>query len=129
MVVDKQVPFEAAIPMLRVFDEQLARTFYVDYLGFSYDWEARFDTSSPLYCQVSRGDLRIHLTAHYGDGTPGTHLFLPMEGLDAFRAELHAAGTSFSRPGVETVPWGRVMTLIDPFANHLNFTEWRVPEG
>jgi len=123
------VSFEAAIPMLRVFDETLAREFYVDHLGFSLDWESRFDTTSPMYCQVSRGALRIHLTAHHGDGTPGTHLFLPVEGLDDLQAELHARGTTFSRPGIETVPWGRVMSVIDPFANHLNFTEWRVAEG
>lgn len=123
------IAFEPAIPMLRVFDEALARQFYEGFLGFSWDWESRFDSTSPLYCQVSRGALRLHLTAHYGDGTPGTHLFLPVEGLDDLHDQLHATGATFSRPGIETVPWGRVMSVIDPFANHLNFTEWRDPEG
>jgi hypothetical protein len=123
------VSFQAAIPMLRVFDEALARAFYVDHLGFSWDWESRPVPSDPLYCQVSRGALRLHLSAHYGDGTPGTHLFLPIEGIDELRSELQDRNAVFSRPGIEVVPWGRVLTVIDPFSNHLNFTEWRDPEG
>lgn len=31
------ISFEPAVPMLRVFDERLAREFYVDYLGFTWD--------------------------------------------------------------------------------------------
>jgi hypothetical protein len=123
------ISFEPAVPMLRVFDERLAREFYVDHLGFTWDWESREDAASPLYAQVSRGALRLHLTGHYGDGTPGTHLFVPTEGLDALHAEVTAKRASFSRPGIETVPWGRTMTLIDPFDNQLNFTEWRHAEG
>ncbi|MET0448585.1 MAG: glyoxalase superfamily protein [Aeromicrobium sp.] len=123
------VSFEAAIPMLRVSDEAVARDFYVGHLGFSWDWESRLDESSPLYCQVSRGDLRIHLTAHVGDGTPGTHLFLPVTGLDDLHAELLARRSPHSRPGIETVPWGRVMTVVDPFSNHLNFTDWSAGGG
>lgn len=125
----RSITFEPPIPMLRVFDEALARDFYVDYLGCAWDWESRFDETSPLYVQVSRGLLRLHLTAHYGDGTPGTHLFVPVEGLDDFHAELRAKDQGYSRPGIETVPWGRVMTVIDPFDNQLNFTEWRSPAG
>lgn len=121
--------FEPAIPMLRVFDETLARDFYVGYLGFSWDWESRPGDSSPLYCQVSRGDLRLHLTGHFGDGTPGTHLFLPVQGLDDLQAELLAQHSPHSRPGIETVPWGRVLCVVDPFSNHLNFTDWSVSGG
>ena len=54
---------------------------------------------------------------------------MPVEGIDELYAELAAKGATFSNPGIETVPWGRVVTVIDPFDNHLNFTEWRDPEG
>lgn len=74
--------------------------------------------------QVARGDLRLHLTEHYGDGTPGTHVFLPMAGIDAFQAELRSHRSRFSWAGLQTNPWGRTLTVIDPFANQLNFTEW-----
>lgn len=102
----------------------LAREFYVDYLGCSWDWESREPATAPLYAQVSRDALRLHLSAHYGDGTPGTHLFVPIDDIEALQAELLAHEAPFSRPGVETVPWGRTLTVIDPFANHLVFCEW-----
>ena len=36
--------FATAIPVLRIFDETKAREFYIDFLGFSLDWEHRFET-------------------------------------------------------------------------------------
>lgn len=42
------------IAILRIFDEQKARAFYVDFLGFRVDWEHRFEPALPLYLQVSR---------------------------------------------------------------------------
>jgi hypothetical protein len=41
-------------PILRIFDEVKAREFYAGFLGFTVDWEHRFDRESPLYMQVSR---------------------------------------------------------------------------
>jgi Glyoxalase superfamily protein len=32
-----------AIPILRIFDVTKAREFYLDFLGFRVDWEARFN--------------------------------------------------------------------------------------
>lgn len=36
------------IPILRIFDEAKAREFYIDWLGFSVDWEHRFNSNTPL---------------------------------------------------------------------------------
>lgn len=58
--------------MLRIFDLDRAREFYVDWLGFTVDWEHRFDDTAPLYMQVSRDEVVLHLSEHSGDGTPGT---------------------------------------------------------
>src|SRR4029453_4400089 len=33
------IRFEPAIPILRIFDVDRARGFYVDWLGFTVDWE------------------------------------------------------------------------------------------
>jgi catechol 2,3-dioxygenase-like lactoylglutathione lyase family enzyme len=40
-------------PVLRVFDVPLAKSFYVDYLGCSVDWEEG-SPEGPTYLQVSR---------------------------------------------------------------------------
>jgi ribosomal-protein-alanine N-acetyltransferase len=66
---------ERVVPILRIFDVAKARKFYVDYLGCTVDWEHRFDDLAPLYMQVSRGSLVLHLSEHYGDGTPGAVVY------------------------------------------------------
>jgi len=62
---------KAAIPLFRIFDYPLAKRFYVDWLGFRIDWEHQFSPTAPRYIQISRDALVLHLTEHYGDGSPG----------------------------------------------------------
>ncbi|MDR7945712.1 glyoxalase superfamily protein [Achromobacter aegrifaciens] len=114
---------QAAIPILRIFSVEKAREFYLDFLGFEWDWEHRFEPGMPLYAQVHRGDLTLHLSEHHGDATPGSAVFVRMRGVDEFQAEVNAKGYGYMRPGVEEMPWGRVMTVIDPFGNRLSFCE------
>ena len=47
--------FGPTVPVLRVHDEARAREFYLDYLGFSVEWEHRFEPDMPLYLRVRRG--------------------------------------------------------------------------
>ncbi len=116
--------FQPAIPVLRIFDVAMARAFYVDFLGMSWDWEHRFEPDLPVFAQVSRGGLTLFLSEHVGDGTPGTKLILRMTGLDAFQAELLGKGNRHARPGIEDRPWGwRDMEVVDPFGNRLVFSE------
>lgn len=42
------------VPIFRIFDEAKAREFYIDYLGFTIDFEHRFEDDSPLYMGVAR---------------------------------------------------------------------------
>ena len=118
------VTFQETIPVLRIFDEAKAREFYLDYLGFQLDWEHRFEPDLPLYMQVSRGQLRLHLSEHYGDCCPGSTVFVNMQGIDELHRELTARKYRYLRPGVEEVPWNaRCMELIDPFGNRIRFQE------
>jgi hypothetical protein len=39
------------------------------------DWQEG-EGDQPIYLQVSRGDLVLHLSSHHGDGTPGTAVFI-----------------------------------------------------
>ncbi|WP_371156887.1 glyoxalase superfamily protein [Jannaschia sp. 2305UL9-9] len=116
------VTFGTISPVLRIFDEAQARDFYERFLGFTRDWEHRFEPGLPLYAQVSRGGLCLHLSGHHGDATPGATLFVPTADLDALHDELTTRGHPGARPGIEHVPWGREMTLTDPFGNRLRFT-------
>lgn len=117
------VAFLRAVPVLRIFDEAKAREFYVDYLGFRVDWEHRYEPELPLYCQVSRSGLLLHLSEHHGDGTPGSVVFVEMAGIRAFHAELTGKKYRFYRPGLEREPHGLTMSVADGFGNGLRFCE------
>ena len=73
------------IPILRSFDETKAREFYVDWLGFAVDWEHRFEPASPLYMQVSRAGVVLHISEHHGDGSPGSHARVEIEGVSEWQ--------------------------------------------
>jgi catechol 2,3-dioxygenase-like lactoylglutathione lyase family enzyme len=120
--VQSETTLEGAVPILRMFDVAKAKAFYVDLLGFRIDWEHRFEPGFPLYMQVSRGPARLHLSEHHGDCTPGSAVWISLEGLDAFHAELTARG---SRAGIEPGPSPdmRVLKLWDPFGSQLRFAE------
>ena len=116
------IRFTQTIPILRIFDVAKAKEFYVDYLGFSIDWEHRYEPGLPLYMQISRDGLVLHLSEHYGDGTPGSTVFVWMTVLDALHAALDK-NYRYLRPGIERNPWGRTLGLIDPFGNRLRINE------
>jgi len=113
-----------AIPILRIFDEAKAKAFYVDFLGFHIDWEHRFEDDAPVYLQVSRNGLRLHLSEHSGDCTPGAKVFVETDAIDELYAELSARHYKYNRPARETAPWGdRILEVIDPFSNRLLFNQ------
>jgi catechol 2,3-dioxygenase-like lactoylglutathione lyase family enzyme len=116
--------FGRVIPILRIFDLTKADEFYLDYLGFHVDWDHRFDDNAPLYRQISRDDLTLHLSEHHGDGSPGARLRVMMRGVEAFQKELAAKNYRYMRPGVERTPWNTLETgVIDPFGNLIRFCE------
>lgn len=116
--------FQRVIPIFRIFSIEKAKEFYVDYLGFKIDWEHRFEPNLPLYMQVSRGNLVLHLSEHHGDATPGAAVSVDMTGVEDFHREITAKNYNYLRPGVEQEPWNaKVMGVIDPFGNRIRFRE------
>lgn len=115
--------FTQTAPILRIFDVLKAREFYVDFLGLQVDWEHRFGENFPLYLQVSRAGLVLHLSEHHGDACPGANTFVTMTGIDDLQRELAARDYPYLKPEIETLDWGRVMTVTDPFGNRIRFCE------
>ena len=81
------VSFQKTIPLLRIFDVEKAKEFYVGFLGFSLDWEHHFEDNTPAYLQLSRAGLVLHLTEHHGDCCPGSTVFVWMTGIEEFHRE------------------------------------------
>lgn len=114
--------FSTATPILRMYDEDKARDFYVGFLGFKIDWEHRFDPGAPLYLQISLGDCILHLSEHYGDVAPGSAVRIGVDDIEAYHTQIMAKGFKYMRPGLEDMPWGtREIKVLDPFFNRLSF--------
>ncbi|HMN36706.1 MAG TPA: glyoxalase superfamily protein [Hyphomicrobium sp.] len=114
--------FGFPIPVLRIFDENAARAFYLDCLGFVLHWEHRFEPGMPAYMQISRGNCLLHLSGQHADASPGAKLRIPCEDVHALLAELRTKPYPHLRPNIENPPWGGdEMTLADPFSNRLTF--------
>jgi catechol 2,3-dioxygenase-like lactoylglutathione lyase family enzyme len=101
---------EEVIPILRVGDAALAVRWYTR-LGFTPQWEHRFEPGFPVFTEVARGRVRLFLSEHEGDARPDTLVYLRV-------ADLDAVATEFGVP-VEDVPWGRELELRDPDGNRL----------
>ncbi len=109
---------QQTVPILRIFDIDKAKEFYVGFLGFAVDWEHRFGPDMPIYMQVSRGGLVLHLSGHHGDCCPGSTVFVRLTGLAEFHREITAKGYGFLKPGVEDTFYGsKCMEVTDPFGN------------
>jgi catechol 2,3-dioxygenase-like lactoylglutathione lyase family enzyme len=119
-----EIRFNSIVPILRIFDIPKADEFYQGFLGFTVDWDHRFDANAPLYRQVSRNGLVLHLSEHHGDGSPGARLRVIMQGVRAFHAEISSRNYRYMRPGLERTEWNTLETgVIDPFGNMIRFCE------
>lgn len=117
------VTFDRPIPILRMFDEAKAREFYLDFLGFSVEFEHRFEAGLPLYLGISRSGLQLHLSEHHGDASPGSTVFVPMHNIELLRDELLAKRYGYGRPEIVQQGWGQVLEVHDPFGNRIRFCQ------
>ncbi len=117
------IVLERAVPIIRIFDVAKAREFYLGFLGFAMDWEHRYGENFPLYMQVSRSGVRLHLSEHAGDATPGGNMCLYMRGIRALHAELQAQDYRYMKPGLRDHGDRLELEVTDPFNNRIRFME------
>ena len=117
--------FTRKCPIFRMLDEEKAKAFYVDYLGFTIKFEHRFADHMPLYIGLELGNFELHLSEHKGDGTPDNVVFLEMDsGLEDFRNSLLEKETEFKTPEIQDSGFGtNSLVFRDPFNNRLRFNE------
>jgi catechol 2,3-dioxygenase-like lactoylglutathione lyase family enzyme len=118
------IELKRTIPTLRIFSMEKAREFYLDFLGCTVDWKHSFEPGAPVYMQVSRDGLVLHLSEHHGDGTPGTHVYVNTTGVAELHRELNGKKYRHNRPGLEKQTWGMTeVMVVDPFNNRITFGE------
>lgn len=111
------------IPIFRILDFEKAKEFYIEFLGFKMDWEHRFGQDEPVYMQVSKNDLILHLSENKRFQT-GIIIFVETKGIEKFHFELLNKSSSYRVPDVAKTNWNtKQMELADPFGNLLRFNE------
>lgn len=115
------INFAQPTPILRMFDAEKAREFYVDYLGFDIRWEHRFDKNLPLYMEIARDGCVLHLSEHHGDCTPVSALRIEVSDARKLHEELQGKNYRHLNPGYDAEE--KQISLIDPFGNRLIFFE------
>lgn len=101
---------DEVIPILRVRNAADAVAWY-QRLGFTQEWEHRFEPGFPAFVSIARGQMRLFLSEHTGDARPDTLIYLRVRNVDTIAAELGAP--------VEQLPWAREIQLRDPDGNRL----------
>lgn len=94
------------IPILRIFDVGKAKEFYIDWLGFKIDWEHQFEIDMPYYFGISKDDIQLHISEHYGDATPGSKVFILCDEIEKYCKELKSKNYKYYRPCAEKTFYG-----------------------
>lgn len=125
-----EVRLHQLLPVLRVDSREAARDFYVDVLGFKWDWGSEEgEGGRAFYGQVSRDDLQMHLTTEGRvDGHAVADVYFRMTGIDALRREMAAKLGGSHAPTIhDTFYDARELAIEDPFRNSLRFVETNPP--
>ncbi|HEX8237842.1 MAG TPA: glyoxalase superfamily protein [Abditibacteriaceae bacterium] len=110
---------QTVFPALRITDYERSRSFYVDGLGFTIDWEHRFGPDFPVFMQLSREGQSFYLSQHAGDCQPGGLAYFYVPDVGAWYAQMQERGVVVDEPPQDQ-EWGnREMQLHDPDGNTL----------
>ena len=122
------IALEPPIPVLQVNSLSAAKEFYVDFLGFQFDWGHDNPDAPHVYAQVSRGGVQLHLASTSEGGRPAALLFRDMTGLSALHRELTARKGSFAPTKISFTQWdSREFAVTDPCGTQLRFWENNPP--
>lgn len=119
--IESNVPrFSSPRPAMRIDSYDAAVAHYIDWLGFTLDWEWREAEGQPVIMSLSRDDFQFFLS-EYQEYTAGTQIHLRVKNLEAYAEELNER-----RPGAAEVTVAPPyefpnMTIADPFGNTLHF--------
>ena len=110
------------IPTFRILEYAKSKEFYIDALGFDMDWGHRFGLNEPVYMQISRNGLTLHLSENKRFET-GTIVFVDCNALIELYNELSNRKANIELPQPKRTNWKTIQIEIeDPFGNLLRLT-------
>src|ERR1700716_4090028 len=89
---------QRVVPALRITEYARSKAFYVDGLGFTVEWEHRFEPHFPVFLSISRDGMEIFLSEHSGDCQVGglVHFYVP--DVDAYYDQLRLNQIAVKEP-------------------------------
>ncbi|MCU0435601.1 MAG: glyoxalase superfamily protein [Bacteroidia bacterium] len=112
-----------AIPTFGISDYHAAIDFYIGFLGFKIDWEHRFGQTDPVYMQISKNGLTLHLSENKRFPT-NVIVFVETRKIAEFHKELQGKGSTYKLPDILQTNWQTLqLEIADPFGNLLRFNE------
>ncbi|MFC4017609.1 glyoxalase superfamily protein [Micromonospora sp. GCM10011542] len=113
-----------------VTDQDRARDFYVDVLGFDLVWDNPMGPDGGRWVQVAPKGAATALTlvTWFPTMPAGSlkGLVLETDDLDGDVARLRERGVTFADGGIQSAPWGRYATFDDPDGNGIVLQATRV---
>jgi hypothetical protein len=112
-----------AIPTFGISDYQTAIDFYIGLLGFNIDWEHRFRQTDPVYMQISKNGLTLHLSENKRF-EKNAIVFVETKKLIEFHKELQDKVPTNKLPEILHTNWQTLqLEISNPFGNLLRFNE------
>ncbi|MCR3721408.1 MULTISPECIES: glyoxalase superfamily protein [Prauserella salsuginis group] len=115
-----------------VSDQQRAKEFWVDRLGFTVTTDAPYDDQGTRWLEVTSPDRETILILspdpqaehrrESGDERPNTNVFFYADDIEGTYAELSAKGVEFPSPPSRQ-PWGWWATFVDSEGNRFALQE------
>jgi catechol 2,3-dioxygenase-like lactoylglutathione lyase family enzyme len=104
-----------------VSDQDRARAFYTDVLGFTLEMDTEFAGGGMRWVMLRPpgGGTAITLVNWFDEMTPGwlRGSVLGCDDIEQTAASLRQAGVSFNEDDSAEAPWGRYLTFADPDGN------------
>ena len=110
------------VPVFTIGSYDEAVVFYVDWLGFSLDWEWREAPGRPVVMAISRDGVSLMLVEQT-DSPSASWLNLKVDDLGAFAEEWNSRRPNSVTVGVSPPYEIPTVSLQDPFGNRLDFEQ------
>lgn len=116
------MPIQRVIPALRITDYERSKAYYLKTLGFTVEWEHRFEPHFPVFMSVTRDGMQLYLTQHRGDCQVGGLVHFVIPDVDAWHREFRQRRANVAEAPNNDLGF-RNMTIKDPDGNQLRFME------
>ena len=112
---------QSTISMLRVENAGKSEEFYTQKLGFAKSWGYDPGNGEPVFLEITRDHVSLHLSEHEGDGPLGIQLYINVDDAQVLHNSLIGSDVNVVEP-LYDAEWGhRVFAIEDLDGNILRF--------